>query len=292
MPSDAFPITYEMSPDAPASMGTDEYVDRVSRAWAELLRSDPDEPAVQAFLQNHPLLVPGAHLGLGRLRETGHGPFPSALITQPPLRGLTARIPDFLWIASDSVFLNPVFLEIEAPGKRWVTAAGHQHHSLTQALHQLGEWRDWLDQPVNRELFLASYDVPSMLRQRKWEPVFVLIYGRRSEDPDAISTLRAHLTTKTRHVIPYEHLEPDPESADYLCARRGPNGYEAVTVPPTMQLGPRHAENWTLISGKERAVAASPWLSDERRAFLIERMPYWDAWGRHGRGIRRLSDVE
>jgi Domain of unknown function (DUF4263) len=31
-------------------MRTDEYLDRVSRAWAELLRSDPDEPAVQAFL--------------------------------------------------------------------------------------------------------------------------------------------------------------------------------------------------------------------------------------------------
>jgi hypothetical protein len=106
MPSDAFPITYEMSSDAPASMGTDEYVDRVSRAWAELLKSDPDEPAVQAFLQNHPLLVPGAHLGLGRLRETRPLPL-GADHTRPPLRGLTARIPDFLWIASDSVFLNP-----------------------------------------------------------------------------------------------------------------------------------------------------------------------------------------
>jgi hypothetical protein len=121
---------------------------------------------------------------------------------------------------------------------------------------------------------------------------FVLIYGRRSEDPEAISRLRARLTTKTRHVIPYEHLQSDPESIDYLCARCGPQAYEAVTIPPTLQLGPGHAEEWALISGKERAVAASPWLTEVRRAFLIELMPYWDAWGRNGRGIRRSSDVE
>lgn len=93
-------------------------------------------------------------------------------------------------------------------------------------------------------------------------------------------------------MIPYKHLEPDPEAAEYLCVRRGPHGYEAVTVPPTMQLGPAHAEDWTRISEKDRAVRASAWLSEDRRAFLIERMPYWDAWGRHGRGTRRLSDVE
>lgn len=292
MASDSFAATYKMRSDAPAPMAIDEYVDRISRAWDQLLTSDPDEPGVQAFLERHPLMVPGAHLGLGHLDKSGHAPFPSALIAQPPLRGLSARVPDFLWIASDSVFLNPVFIEIEAPAKRWVTGAGHQHHELTQALHQLDEWRDWLDKPVNRQLFVESYDLPPALRDRKWEPVFVLIYGRRAEDPDGIARLRAHLTTKTTHVIPYEHLEPDPESACYLCARRGTAGYEAVTVPPTVQLGPRHAEHWTLISGKERAVAGSPWVSEQRREFLIERMRYWDAWGRDGRGIRRLSDVE
>jgi hypothetical protein len=265
---------------------------RVSSTWSEVLEADPDEPTVQAFLEAHPFMVPGAHLGLGHLSKSGHAPFPGALITQPPLRGLTARIPDFLWIASDSVFLNPVFVEIEAPRKRWVTAAGHQHHELTQSLHQLDEWCEWLDRPVNRQLFLDLYDVPTMLRNRKWEPVFVLIYGTRGEDPAAVASLRARLTTQTRHVIPYEHLAPDPESANYICARRGSDGYEAVSVPPTLRLGPGHAEDWTLISGKDRAVSACSWLSDERRGFLIDRMPYWDEWGRHGRGIRRLSDLE
>ena len=215
-------------------MATDDYINSVSDAWSQVLSADPDEPTVQAFLEKHPLMVPGAHLGLGRLTQSGHGPFPSALITQPPLRGLTARIPDFLWIASDSVFLNPVFVEIEAPRKRWVTAAGHQHHELTQSLHQLDEWSEWLDRPVNRQLFLDVYDVPSMLRDRKWEPVFVLIYGTRGKDPAAVSRLRARLTTKTRHVIPYEHLEPDPESADYICAglRRLRGGLSSADSAP------------------------------------------------------------
>jgi hypothetical protein len=52
------------------------------------------------------------------------------------------------------------------------------------------------------------------------------------------------------------------------------------------------AEDWALISGKESALARSPWMSAARRSFLQRRMPYWDAWGTHGRGVRRLSDRE
>lgn len=292
MPSDALSITYEMHPDPPAPMATDEYVKRVATSWADVLAGDPREATVQEFLERHPLMVPGAHLGLGRMHKSGHAPFPSALISQPPLRGLTSRVPDFLWMASDSVFLNPVFIEIEAPRKRWVTASGQQHHELTQALNQLAEWSEWLDHPLNRQLFLESFRIPPMLRERKWQPVFVLIYGSRNEDPAGVARLRSRLTTQTQHVIPYEHLEPDPECDDYPCVRLGHDGYEAISVSPTMRLGPGSAEDWTRITQKEQAVAQNPWLSQERRAFLLERMPYWDTWGRHGRGIRRLSDAE
>jgi antiviral defense system Shedu protein SduA len=289
--TDPFAVSYSMRADAPPAMPADEYVSCVAHAWTDLVASDPAEPDVQSFLEAHPAMVPGADAGLGGFKS-GHAPFPSALITQPTLRGLSVRTPDFLWIAGDSLFLNPVFVEIEAPDKRWVTASGQQHHELTQALHQLDEWAEWLEQPANRQLFVEFYDLPRMLQRKKWEPLFLLVYGRRSEDREAVAQLRRRLTTKTRFVIPYENLAPDIEATQYLCARRGSTGYVAVSVPATVELGPQHAEDWRLISGKQQAVAATPWLSSERREFLIERFPYWDEWGSHGRGVRRLSDVE
>lgn len=43
--------------------------------------------------------LPGA---FGIYSESGHSPYNNALITQPLLHGLTSKILDFLWVASDS----------------------------------------------------------------------------------------------------------------------------------------------------------------------------------------------
>lgn len=285
-------ITYALAPDPPPPMSSDEYKARVSRAWEELLQADPAEHEVQAFLEAHPSMVPGAHVGLGRLGQSGHAPFPAALITQPPLRGLTTRTPDFLWIAKDSVYLNPIFVEIEKPGKPWVTGTGQQHHLLTQALHQLDEWADWLAKAENVANFLEMYDLPLEFRRLKFEPIRVLVYGRRRENPEAIAKLRKHLTTSTRFVLPYEHLTPDPESFGYLTARLGTGGYQAKSVPATVTLGPTYADLWRRISGKREAAVRSEWLAPERREFLKSRFAYWDKWGRGERGLVRTADKE
>jgi hypothetical protein len=285
-------VTYSLAVDPPPEMLPQVYEERLMLAWRELLRSGPAEPEVQTFLEAHPSMVPGAHVGLGRLGQSGHAPFPGALIAQPSLRGLTTRTPDFLWIAKDSVYLNPIFVEIEAPGKRWVTKAGQQHHQLTQALHQLQEWTDWFRSRENQSIFLEAYEIPLAMRRRQVEPVQLLIYGRQSENPEAIARLRRHLTTRTRFVVPYEHLKPDADSFGYLTARLGPRGYEAVSVPPTVTLGPRYASEWRLIGGKTDAVACSDWMPAERRTFLAARFAYWDEWGRDGRGLVRIADEE
>lgn len=284
--------TYSLAADPPPAMLPKVYEERLTRAWNELLRSNPTEPEVQAFLEAHPSMVPGAHVGLGRLGESGHAPFPAALIAQPPLRGLTARTPDFLWIANDSLYLNPIFVEIEAPGKQWLTKGGQQHHRLTQALHQLQDWTDWFRSRENQALFLEAYDLPARMRRHQVEPIQLLIYGRQSEDPAGITRLRRHLTTRTRFVVPYEHLKPDADSFGYLTARLGTRGYEAVSVPPTVTLGPQHASVWGLIRGKAGAAARNDWMPANRRAFLAGRFDYWDEWGRDGRGFIRLTDEE
>jgi hypothetical protein len=285
--------TYEMRPDAPPRMPVEEYGARVSAEWSALLASDPPEPEVQAFLEAHPMMVPGAHLGIGKITPTGNAPFPQALVTQPLLQGITKRTPDFLWLATDSLVFNPVFIEIEAPRKPWVTDTGQQHHKLTAALEQITDWKEWLSKPANRDVFFETYEIPSGIRRRVWSPVYILIFGRKQQNLDAVARIRRrHFNTDT-FLIPYENLAPEPHSAEYLCVRRGPHGYEAISVPPTIGLGPGVAEDWSLISGKENAAAASPWMSPERQALLADRFSCWDQWGLRGaHGIRRLADIE
>jgi hypothetical protein len=270
-----------------------EYDHLVREQWSSLLDSNPPETQVQAFLEQHPSMVPGAHLGLGHLGASGHSPFLSALITQPKLQGLGVRVPDFLWMAKDSLHFNPVFVEIEAPGKRWMTTRGHQHHDLTQALHQLDEWEDWFRTPANQAVFLDTFKVPADLRDRRWAPVFVLIYGRRENESDGVEALRTRLLSRHRFVIPYEHLKPDPHCSDYLCVRVRKGRLTALTVPPTARLAPMWAEDWARVDGKPEAAEATAGMPDGRAAFLASRFEYWDAWAAGGgRGLMDLADQE
>jgi Domain of unknown function (DUF4263) len=287
-------ITYELADDGAPAMPWDVYEPRVRGAWQQLLESDPDEPAIQDFWETHPALVPGAHAAVGRL-ASGHAPFPAALIAQPALQGRFKRQPDFLWIASDSAFFNPVFIEIEAPSKPWLTKRGQQHHMLTQAVQQIQEWREWFDEPHHRQGFYEQYQVPLRLRRdRTWEPIWLLVYGRRSENPGGVSRQRARLRSQGLYAIPYEHIEPDDDAGDYVTVRNASGDFEAVSVPPTVELGPAHAEAWSLVVGKEAAVERSPWMSPQRKAFMRRRFSYWDAWARtrDHPGLTRLSDRE
>jgi hypothetical protein len=141
-----------------------------------------------------------------------------------------------------------------------LTAGGKPHHQLTYALDQLEEWKDWFDEPANKQIFSDTYEVPDIFRRRKWEPIWVLVYGRREENPDGVRKLRARLCTRSRIVIPYEHLEPDEDARDYLCVKRTRGRYVAVGVPPTVRLGPAYAEDWALIAWRRarwRARASS-----------------------------------
>jgi hypothetical protein len=255
-----FEITYPLDPDPPPAMPWTEYEQRLRAAWEALLRSEPDEPNVQAFLEEHPCLIPGAHEGIGGMKS-GRGPFPSAVITQPSLKGLRTRTPDFAWVASDSVFLSPVFVEIEAPGKPWMTRKGVPRAELTQALHQIEEWKAWFAEPLNRQLFCEQYQIPRQLvRYRKWAPVWLLIYGRQGDDA-RVRKLRGQLRTEDRVVIPYDHLEPHEDSSDYLCVRNHQGAYRAVSVPRPCAWGPglpRIGRSWRARSVPQKSANGCP----------------------------------
>jgi hypothetical protein len=148
--------------------------------WQALLDSDDsrDESLLQAFLERHPSLIPGADSVDG---DAGNAPFPIAVIAKPRLPGLSDREPDFMWITSDSSLLYPVLVEIETPHKAWFYGDRAEIHSdLTHAHGQLAEWRAWFSRGHNQTTFLDYYEIPPLLARRKLSSRYVLVHGRRS----------------------------------------------------------------------------------------------------------------
>lgn len=96
-----------------------DYEESLKKGYRDLLSSEPTESDMQAFFERNPTLVPGAFPD-----RVGHGAFPNALISQPELSGIGDRRPDFMWIARSSAIVQPVLIEIESPGKRWLAGKG------------------------------------------------------------------------------------------------------------------------------------------------------------------------
>ena len=154
-----FKRTYETeSPPAPP-MRREDYEQLVLAGWNDLLASvsSPSEKAVHSFLEQHPCLVPGAFNVIGG--SSGHYPVMSALISRPPLPSYDRRIPDFMWLSTNSEIDEPVLIELEAPDKRWFTKSGGQTAHLTQALGQIADWKAWMGVPHNVEAFKHSIDL-------------------------------------------------------------------------------------------------------------------------------------
>jgi hypothetical protein len=268
--------TYELAPSPPPPMDWPKYRAIILENWSRLLSSDASEGAVQRFLERHPCLLPGQFGPIG----SGHGPFPPAIISQPALPDFTRKLPDFMWIARDSLTIYPILIEIEAPAKRWFSNSGVQTADLTRALNQLAEWKAWFQRPLNAGRFHEYYRIPNDLRSLK--PLYALIYGRRSEATrtSELRDKRLHLAREDEHLMTYDRLEPRHDARNYFCVKIDKDGYRAITVPPTMKLGPLSACDHALIRAKEEATQDSPYLSESRRQFLIDRFPYWDQWCR------------
>lgn len=282
--------TYEMASDAPRPMPWSEYCQHLLPAWEELLAQEPPETKVQAFLERHPCLVPGPSAAFG---SAGHGVFPSALISQPALPDFTRKVPDFMWIGSDSLSVYPILVEIEAPSKRWFRKDGVSTADLTQALSQLRDWRAWFSEPINQLSFVKYYDVPAHGRPLK--PRYILVYGRRSEfiGDDRAAPRRSALQAMDEILMTYDRMSPDHSTSDVLTVRRNAIGYVASHVPPTLTVGPHTAHHHAKISGKSEALAASEYITDERKRFLSRRFEYWDGWSQNeGGGIRNAADWE
>ena len=260
-------------------MPWDRYASIIDVEWQALL-SDPStlESSFQQFFERHPCCLPQMY---PTFRRGGHGPFPGAIISQPALPGFSKKVPDFLCITRDSATVYAVLIEIEHPRKAWATASGRSTAEFTQAKDQIADWKSWFKDPLNAPKFQELYQLPSdWVRSRTFEQRYFLIYGRRSEKTltSSFNKKRKHFENPDEHHLTYDRIEPQRDLSWFLCAKVDKQGYKAVSVPPTLELGPWFADYWKMIREKEAAVKKNPYLSDARKKFLIDRWPYWDAW--------------
>lgn len=253
------------------------YADALAAEWQRLL----DDPAftvelnIQAFMERHPSLVPGA---FGLSMHYSHPPWPSAVITQPPLPDLSTKRPDFMWISTDSATLRPVLVEIERPDKRWFHASGGEQHSeLTTPLTQVAHWRAWFQMDGNPTRFLRHYQIPRPLLDRPIRPHFVIVHGRRHEGDASpeLSRLRSSIVDAHRHdttIMTFDRVTPDRNALDFGTVRLDPDGvFRMQSVPGTFALlegdGARRIVH--TVGGLVEAITASPDIAPHRKDELL-----------------------
>lgn len=285
--------TYRLE-SGPAALTWDRYSELVQRDWRGLLDAaeDHEEAVFQKFLETHPCMVPGGQSMSG---PSGHSAFPAALITQPILPGFSEHIPDFLWIATDSLHIYAVLVEIEAPKKRMFTKGGQPTAQFTQAQTQIARWKSWFREPANQTSFCDHYLMDALPRWRTFVPQYVLIYGRRSEiEGNAqLNRLRSNLSRDGEYYMTYDRLHPIKDHDQYMTAKFRNGRYEALSMPATLELGPLWAPHRSKIEGKDLAVDKTPYMADDRKEFVKARLGYWDKWAADGRtGIMGIGDAE
>ena len=270
-----------VTPPEPA-MSWDKYVGIIdSELQALFANVSAVEKDFQEFFERHPCCLPQMY---PVFKRGAHGPYPGAIISQPVLPGYSRKVPDFLYITRDSATVYAVLIEIEHPAKPWATAGGQSSAEFTQATNQLADWKSWFADPLNIVQFRELYRIPTdWIQSRTFEQRYFLIYGRRSDSSltEAFNKKRKHLERENECHMTYDRIQPQREM-DCLCTKLDEKGYRAISVPPTLELGPMWASEGKMIRDKEIAVRANRYLSDVRKEFLITRWPYWDAWNRAG----------
>jgi hypothetical protein len=289
-----FRKTYELETNAPPPMAWRDYAYRALDEYHSLINGPQrdDETAIHRFFELNPSFVPGAF----SYPRSGHPPIFWGMYTKPKLSGEPLYIPDFLWLAAASDGIYPVFVEIETPAKRWFTKSGQPTAAWTQAADQIANWKQWLRNPAKLLAWTQSLQIPeSYTRGYEMHPQFVLIYGSSAEfeERPELRAKRPEMETPNVRIMTFDSVVPDPRASPFLTIRREAGHNVAVTIPPTFELGPMTSQTILQVQGRIEAVERDTRMSEERRAFVIRRIPYWDEWMRLGsRGISSTGDFE
>jgi hypothetical protein len=280
--------------EGPRPISDDMYCAQVEARYRQLLESHPTEGHVQKFLERHPALVPG---GRTPSSNSGHAPLHSMLISQPQLPGLSARFPDFMWIAAHSQTWYPTLIEIERPDKKIFRSDLVPTAQFTQALNQLAQWRVWFSQPENVLKFIREYGVPEdVWSYRSMKLHMILIYGRRSEFEGNLEMSKhrsALLSGDDEELMSFDRLRLEKVFGDVISVRaHGSGRFEALYIQPTFSFSPLSAERLLRIDKLEHAIRNAE-VAEERVEFLLRRLPYWRHWSTQQQvGVIDLGDRE
>jgi hypothetical protein len=202
-----------------------------------------------------------------------------------------------MWITSNSAEWYPTLVEIEAPSKTLFRKDGVPTSQFTQARNQLAQWRAWFSDTSNVQKFISEYAVPQdFVRFKTMEPHFLLVFGRRGEfqDDAELSKQRAALMpAHDEELMSFDRLSSQRFVRDVVTVRAtGAGRFRVLWVMPTLRMGPYVADTFLNFDGLAEAVASDHRISEERRSFLNERLPYWRDWNANRSGIVNTGDWE
>jgi hypothetical protein len=259
-----------------------DYAPRLLTSWQSLLATEPEEHDVQAFLESHPALLPGA---IGDIGPGGnHGPHLDGVFRQAPLQGLSKdRYPDFMWITRSTSRITPICFEIEKPGKHWFTTGERPTAELTQALDQLTDWKVWFSESENQSIFRKVY-LLGEYEHRALEPEYILIFGRQREfdvaygrhkRAERLRKKRDFMRRRDETFMTFDALAPDPRLADMVTLSMTSDGPELAAVPPTFTTGPGTAALAEVVRDPQSAVEGVSYWDEARKAYVIDRWRHW-----------------
>jgi hypothetical protein len=118
----------------------------------------------------------------------------------------------------------------------------------------------WFEDPLNVARLRDYYALE--IRGENIRPLFVLIYGRRSEANKTTERQRrrSSLERDDEFLMTYDRLVPQAAAREFYTVRVDRSGYKALFVPPTATNGPILAHQRAKIRDKDIAVLNSPYF--------------------------------
>jgi hypothetical protein len=260
------------------------YDRRVLKRWNDLLESNPEELEIQEFLELNPAMIPG---GSGDIGPGGHhGSEMGAVFRKPRLSGAGREFePDFMWVTRSTALITPILIEIEKPSKRWFKQDGTPTQDFTHAHDQLNDWRAWFSRDQNSAIFRDRFLFFDDYSNRRLEPQFVLIYGRKSEfevggrhtDPDSLRRKRDSQRLPDETFMTFDSLRPRHDVSSSITITMTAQGPKPFAVSPTFCTGSSVGPYAVKLGPLDEALDRAEMMSADRREYLADRWMSWRA---------------
>ncbi len=271
----------EEPPSRVAPISWERHSTQLARDWRDLLELGPRaEQRFQAFLEFNPCMLPFAvaYTPSGTPDYGHHGTIHGGVFAQPRLPGGLDLRPDFLRITRDSRWTYVTLFELKWAGIELFRRDARFRDAFDAARAQLQGYATALEKDAWRG-FAEAFQLPSYVDGRDVVVRLVLLAGRRSEvygHPDR----RDRRRRETIIVRSLDSLTPDANARDDMTLARRRTSILVKRMQPTMRLGPGNSDALSLVQNLPKAIADEPRLSPRRRAFLLERLPYWQSFAK------------